>query len=344
MERQFQPPPPRAVERGRQILGTFNAPLEDVNLIDASLTPPLPRMARGFRLKEWQAVQLVNERWFAIVALFDAKVMALVQAKLFDRQTREVWKFERKVLPGAFENPRQVLDSTYAYRKPGCVVAFANRLKDGVIEVELEIPGDADRPPLVGRVVGRSTGTELHVGSFPFGRGRGAVSHKAMLSAEGQLTLGETPIVFDAASSALLLDHHKGYYPYVMEWDWVTAAGVVGGARVGLNLTRNASTDAARYNENCVWIDGAPLLLPAVTFTRVGGGTDEIWRAQDRAGRVDVRFHIEVDTRVDVNALIVRSKYRGPFGHVEGHVEPEGAERVTLDGMSAMAEEFYLRA
>lgn len=344
MERQFQPPPVRAVEHGKQILGTFNAPIEDVNLIDASLLPPLPRGARSFRLKEWQAVQLVTERWFGIVALFDAKVIALVQAKFYDRETRTKWQFERKVLHRSFRNPRQLLDSTCAYRKADCVVAFTNRLRDGLIELDLMLPGEGERPPIAGRVIGRSRGTELHVGSFPFGRGRGAVSHKAMLELEGDVRIGDERITYDPETSALLLDHHKGFYPYVMEWDWVTAAGVVDGTRVGLNLTRNASTDLERYNENCVWVGGTPFLLPAVRFSRRQEQGHEIWRARDDHGHVDVAFHIEMDGRLDVNALVVRSKYRGPFGHIHGFVHPPGAERVEFHGMNAMAEQFYLRA
>lgn len=342
MPRRFEAPPACIVDGGVQRLGTFDGPLVNVNLVDAPWTPPLPRSMRTLRLKEWQAVQLVNERWFAIVALFDAKLIALVQTKLYDRQTGRKYVFERKVLTGAFENTRQVLFSDSAYRRSGVTVAFANRLQEGYLDVELDLPEEGDRPRIAGRVRATLEPGALHVGSWPFGRGRGAVSHKGMFRAEGTLRVGEEDVRFEAPTGVAFLDHHKGTYPYEMRWDWVTTGGFDGRRRIGLNLTRNDSTDPVQYNENVLWLDGRPHLLPPVTFEREAGDP-EVWSVRDSVGRIDVRFIVEVDGRVDVNALVVRSKYRGPFGRFEGTVTTAEGEEVSLDGLFGMGEKFYLR-
>lgn len=342
MSRIFEPAPRRCVEHGVQLLGTYAAPLDDVNLIDAQWSPPLPKRLRGFRLKEWQAVQLINERWFAFVALFDAKLISLVQVKLYDRVERKKYVFEKKVLSGAFENPRQVRHSNSTYRGGGTTVGFENRLDDGYFDIDLDIAASAGRPSICGRVRAQLDPGSLHVASWPFGRGRGAVSHKGIFTATGELMVGDESVVFAAPSGVAFLDHHKGSYPYVMRWDWMTTGGVVDGRRIGLNLTRNASTDPERYNENVVWCDGTPHLLPPVTFERTAG-TPERWHARDAAGRVDVGFEVDVDGRVEVNALVIRSRYRGPFGRFSGSVALDDGSRVSLDGLFGMAEDFYLR-
>ena len=64
----------------------------------------------------------------------------------------------------------------------------------------------------------------------------------------GELRLGDELLSFRRDDSFVLMDDHKGYYPYVMRWDWVTGGGVdARGRRIGFNLTRNDSIDPARY-------------------------------------------------------------------------------------------------
>ena len=164
------------------------------------------------------------------------------------------------------------------------------------------------------------------------------------LAVVGELRLGDERLVFAEGDSYLLMDDHKGYYPWIMRWDWVTGGGVDDrGRRVGFNLTRNDSIDPARYNENCLWLDGKRHLLPPVRFARRPDRSPEIWEVRDEAGEVEVDFVIELDGYVRVNAVIVESRYRGPFGHVRGTLRGPGGERVGLDGMFGMGEDFYLR-
>jgi hypothetical protein len=137
----------------------------------------------------------------------------------------------------------------------------------------------------------------------------------------------------------LLMDDHKGYYPRIMRWDWVTGAGFdARGRRIAVNLTRNDSIDPDRYNENCVWVDGRIQLLPAVTFRRRPELVPEVWEIRDREGEVEVDFEIELDGYVRVNAVVIESRYRGPFGRLRGRVG-----ELELDGLFGMGEDFYLK-
>src|SRR5690606_18725034 len=115
------PPPMKAQDQalvtdGQFNFGRFDAPFASINPLDAQpYRVPLPAIARSFRLKEWQAFQFGDERYFANVALFNAKALALVQVKLFDRHTHTKHLFEKQVPPWAFRAPDQLLDSSMAY-------------------------------------------------------------------------------------------------------------------------------------------------------------------------------------------------------------------------------------
>lgn len=337
--------PARLVEEGRVRFGTCDGAIADVDLIDAQpWALPLPRVLRALRLKEWQAFQLGNARWFVAVALFDAKLLALAQVKVYDRERRTKHVFERKLPSWALRAPRNVIDSEMRWAGGGASLGFRNRLGEDRIELELAIPASGERPAIAGSIVLHAEGCEPQVVSIPFAPNRGMYSHKACLVPEGELRVGDEVVRFSASDGYALMDDHKGYYPYVMRWDWVTGGGMdAKGRRIGFNLTRNASIDPERFNENCVWIDGRRHLLPPVRFVRRRELQPEVWEVRDEAGEVAVEFVIEVDGDVRVNALVMESRYRGPFGRVQGHVRGPGGERIELDGMFGMGEDFYLR-
>lgn len=339
------PAPPRLVENGRFLFGVFDGPIADVNPLDAQpFGVPLPRALRAFRLKEWQAFQLVDDRVFVGLALFDAKALALAQVKVYDRRTGQKHTFERKLPTWSLQVASGLLDSETRTRGAGCTMSFRNRLREGRIDVELDIAPTGSFPGLRGSLAARTDGLDPLVVAIPFGDNRGMYSHKGPLVVEGELRLGGSPLVFEPASSVLLLDDHKGYYPWVMRWDWVTGAGRdAGGRRICFNLTRNQSIDPEAFHENCLWIDGRAHRLPAVTFDRTGYGAGDRWRVTDPRGLVDLAFTIQVEGRVDVNAVVVRSDYQGPFGTFAGTLRAEDGAEARVDGAFGMGERFLLR-
>lgn len=339
----FVAPPASLVEDGRQQLGRFDAPVARANLIDARYKH-LPRPLRWLRLKEWQALQIATPRLFANVALFDAKLMSLLQAKVYDRERGDKHVYERKLRPGAFRIADNVIDSTNRYQDRRGWLGFENRVGDGRIELSLELAATADAPRIAGQITVHTARGASQVVSLPFAGDVGMYSHKGMFPVEGTLTVGDDTHDLGRDGALGLLDDHKGYYPYVMQWDWVTSATHVDGRALGLNLTRNQCRDPDQFNENCAWIDDRIGRLPAVTFTREHPrAPGERWRIVDRDGRVDVTFTPTVPGDVAVNAVIVESRYRGPFGVLDGTVEPEGLGPVKIDGWFGMGEEFWLR-
>jgi len=115
------------------------------------------------------------------------------------------------------------------------------------------------------------------------------------------------------------------------------------GRLCGFNFTDNQVEDQESYNENCIWQDGKIQLLPPVKFAFNPADYLQPWTVRDTRGRVDLTFRPEVVRSVDVNALVIRSNYRAPFGAFSGRIRPEGGEEASVDGYFGMCENFYLR-
>ena len=339
----LEPAPTALVLDGEQQLGRFDGPIARTNLLDARYRG-WPRALRRWRLKEWQAFQIASPTLFVNLALFDAKLVSLVQVKIFDRARGVKHLHERTLRPGAFAVADQLLDSRTAYADRRGSLGFTNRLTEGRIELEVDVPARGTAPRIAGRMTVRCDRGAPQAVSLPFEGAGGMYSHKGMFPVEGELRVGETLHRFTAADTLALMDDHKGYYPYVMRWDWVTSAVHVGGRALGFNLTRNQCRDPGRYNENCAW-DGDQIgLLPAVSFVRERvGQPGERWLVRDADGRVDLVFTPTVAGDVRLNALVVESRYRGPFGAFTGRLVPDGLDPIDVDGWFGMGEDFYLR-
>lgn len=337
----FTPPPPSLVHAGELMLGHWTGPPARTNLLDASYRH-LPRPLRNLRLKEWQAVQVTSPGLFVNFALVDTKWVSLVQIKAYDRARGQKLLHERKLPPWSFAPTTTLLDSTLAYRDRTSGLTFTNRLARGRIVIDVDVAAHAGGPPMRGRLELATDRGAAQVVNLPFAHGS-IYSHKGLYPVTGALTIGDVTHPLDGAVG--ILDDHKGYYPYVMDTDWVTAmwVGDDGVAR-GFNLTRNQCVEPERWNENCVWVGDRLHRLPAVTFTRTDErAPGERWHVRDAHGQVDLVFAPTVAGDVKLNLGVIESRYRGPFGRCDGRLAPGDGPVVEVVDRFGMGEDFWLR-
>ncbi len=341
--------PVRLVQDGKAHFGRFDAPFEEANLRDLRFGR-LPPWLRRRRLKEWQAFQFGNDRYFFIAALFNAKTLALAQLKGFDSETGRHFHFEKRIPPWKLSLAQSLGDSVNTYESKDLDIVMHNRLRSG--EVELTIRADATsagdgaaKEPVHVKLRAQAASQTPEVVCLPLTNGGAMYSHKALMPATGVIEIAGDTIEMTEGNGHLVMDDHKGFYPYVMKWNWVTGAGRDGdGALVGFNLTQNQSADPDRYNENCLWLGGNKSQLGAVTFEREGVGKDaEVWRIRDRDGRVHVDFHLALNDDVRINAVILESRYRGPYGRFSGHIVDDDNNSIDVGCCLGMGEDFYLR-
>jgi hypothetical protein len=336
------------VDNGRFNLGSYAEPFTDINPLDARLKGLLGKIRwyKWMRLKEWQHFALVNRNYFVSLALFNAKILAFAQVCIHHRRNKSLLTFERKAPPWSITLPGPLFNSRVRYRGKGFSLSVHNLLAQGCHRIEFEIAPQLDTPGVRGRFCldQDMTLSQPMVVCMPLADGRAIYTHKFMSPLEGLLTLNGREESFEKNTSYGLIDIHKGYYPRIMKWHWATGGGLLGKKRIGFNLTDNQVEDQARFNENCIWIDGRLFLLPPVTFNFDPLDPMQPWRVQDREGMVDLTFTPSVIRLVDINLWAVANRYRAPLGNFSGTLKTQAGRIIAVRDFHGMCENMFLKA
>lgn len=347
MTRSVSPAPHSLVENGRFCLGTYNSPFRKVNPLDAKLGSPfsVPRFVKNLRLKEWQHFALANQDFYLSLALFNAKVLGLAQICLYSRKTGSVHFHERMALPHNFQVPMELWQAKASFNKANCRLEITNALEQGFHRIEFSV-ATKGLAELRGEFVCEHDlqKSQPIVVALPLGRRRAMYSHKNICHLEGELFVDGERHAFLRQESYGLADIHKGFYPFVMKWHWATGGGFNEKKQlVGFNLTDNQVADQESYNENCIWVDGTLHPLPPVSFRFDRSDLYRPWTVMDKHGLVQMTFVPEKIRTVDLNALLVKNRYRGPFGVFNGTLRTAGGEQHKIVDYYGMCEDFYLR-
>ena len=105
-----------------------------------------------------------------------------------------------------------------------------------------------------------------------------------------------------------VVDESAGYHARSTTWKWSAGVGTtVDGRSVGWNLVTGVHDDP-EASERTVWVDGEPRHVPPVDF------------ADDLSGVDGLSFREWAARTEDTNLLLLRSRYRQPFGEFGGEL------------------------
>jgi hypothetical protein len=347
LPRPILPAPPSLVSGGKFNFGTYSSQFKEVNPLkaDRPLGMWLPKPVLSFRLKEWQAFQLGNERWFLLAVLYNAKISALAQFIAYDKENKKKYIFE-KILPSwIVKVPDSIWQARQSYQDKNSFIEIVSQLARGRFYINVKISGLTTVPDIEGHFeMFHDEGlVEPIVVSIPFGSNRGVYSHKCLMTMQGSMTIGGEKTVFLRGNSFAIIDDHKGFYPYRMKYDWVTAAAYNTDKQlIGFNLTDNQSVDPEKYNENCLWVNGKLNLLPPVKFSRPNGDEGD-WQINDSYGKVNLTFKPVSMGEINMNFLVLKVRYRGPFGYCNGSITDSTGRTVEIKDYFGMGENKYIR-
>ncbi len=110
-----------------------------------------------------------------------------------------------------------------------------------------------------------------------------------------------------------VIDDTAAYYARHTHWQWSAGVGeTTEGRAVAWNLVAGVN-DPPHASERTVWLDGDPREVPPCAF------------AADLSAVGELRFHAEATRERHDNLLVLRSRYRQPFGTFSGRL-PGGIE------------------
>ena len=130
------------------------------------------------------------------------------------------------------------------------------------------------------------------------------------IKAEGTIALAGEPRTFEARA---MIDDTAAYYERHTSWRWSAGVGrAADGRALAWNLVAGVN-DPPHSSERTLWIDGEPREVGPCVF------------AEDLTSVDQLRFSAEAVRESDENLLLLRSRYRQPFGTFSGRF-PEGIE------------------
>jgi hypothetical protein len=326
--------PDRAVMDGQVQFGRYGRPFRDLNLLDAQCGVPRLCGLRGLRLKEWVHIAVAHQDWYLSLAVVDAGFLVTSWLHLFNRRSGKAFEHVRKLPPGRFRAPANVLDHFGKVETRGYRVSAHNHLEEQVHRFEIEVRAKRSLPAVAGTVLLHEdpARTQPLVALLPLGPNRPMFTHKSACPASGTLDIAGETVEFSPDRDVGLLDYHKAYYPRNTFWKWATFATIdATGNVLGVNLTHNVIDDDARYNENCIWHGDSLSLVGPARFD-IPRDPMQPWRIRTKDGAVDLELVPQGQRRERVNLLLARSIYDQPYGLYSGTlVDSEGRKHAVQD-------------
>jgi hypothetical protein len=330
-------PPFRLVNCGKAAFGTFNAPIPDINMIDAAKPcgPFMPDFMKRSRLTAWEAFEIAMDEGILVSAVYNmGGSFGFSICSWFDKSTKKVSTWINPA-PGMFAKVADnLIDSTTKLVTPFSSYVIENHFQNHTCTARCSTSN-----PISGKFAFDMSITGLSpasIVSIPFDTNKPLYSQKEFFKAEGTVTVGGKTFRTNERS-VVIIDDHKGFYPFFAHYDWVTSFGLteIKGKQqyIAFNLTANQSTDADRYNENILWLEGRAIALPPVAFTHEN---DRLWHAKDAFGQVDITFEIDEISLTKVEPVV---NYALTYGKIKGTIKDYDGTVYDFTGMDGIGED-----
>ncbi len=342
--------PNSIVEDGQVHFGTFDAPWQNINLLETHKPcgPRMPDFLIGSRLTEWEAFEVGMDEGALISAVYKIGAIRFSIFVWYDKAEDKVYSW-RNIASKKNVRVASQLVNDYCYCKTkkseykiendfmngkACAKGFTKG-KNGEFAIDIKFERLA---PLANGVMPLAKNKD---GSY-----RNALySEKDFFKATGYIDINGKRYATNERSVGII-DDHKGFYPFHAHYDWLTSMGklkIDGEEKYfAFNLTRNQSVDQPQYNENVIWLENESYPMPPVVFTHKDGKKKaKEWHVTDELGKglVDVTFTINQVFYMPIHALVIDCYYALPFGTLKGYITDTNGKKYQLDGMIGIGED-----
>ncbi len=358
-KRRSVPTPKDLVDQdGKVLFGTFDKEFETMELVRAKRPTKAPDFLNRLRLTLWEATEVNLKEGVLLSAVCDMGLFGKMLNVFYDKRSRKVYTWDTNLRSkDAVIAPNLINGSiSEAHTKKG-YVKYVNNFEVGKAHLSGKSTGkcfiDSKEHSNNESIEFDFQLERISLPSvvsipFPYSNNRTLYSQKDFFRARGRLVINGEEVLSDDTTTAII-DDHRGYYPRLSHYDWVTTMGVheEDGERkfLAFNLTRNQSIDQEKHNENLIFLEGKTSILPPVTFTRTVESADFLdkgyseWIVKDEHDMVNLKFKVYNLNAMILHAVVAKIDYYITFGELEGYIRDEDGKKYVLDGMMGMGED-----
>lgn len=317
---------------GKPKFGVYEGTIQNAELYGyAGLE--LPDFLKKFRHKRWRFQGIFSPKVIAGAAIVDIGYVGSVFAYAFDMETKKRVEYSAEV---PFARGVKMCDGCVkgeiSFEKDGNKMEMKYGMEGGAASLFVEAHSKGEYLLVDARFAERKETVVPHQVVFPTFNGSFAFTHKsAGMPTAGKIFVGAKAIFLDPANAFAEVDHTAGVHDRHWEWRWAALGCVAeSGARIGLNLVEPITDE--KINENAIWINGARVAAGRADFTFSRNDHNAPWRVKTVDGKIDLSFTPYGERSADVNALIIKSRFRQPVGVFNGVITgPDGGVHKLID-------------
>lgn len=341
------PTPKNIVEDGKFHFGTFDAPFENLNMLDCvkPCGKSMPKFMNKSRLTEWEAFEVHFDEGALISAVYKVGPMGFSIFVWYDNAENKIYSWRNLVPRKRAKVASQLVSDNCHCKTKHSEYTIENDFNNGRARAFGYSKGENGE---IAVDVAFERVSPLANGVMPLGKNKDGsfrnalYSEKDFFKASGTITLNGKVYTSNERSVGII-DDHKGFYPFHAHYDWLTAMETVEEngelKHFAFNLTRNQSVDQDRYNENVIWVDGESFPMPPVVFKHKDGKKKASeWHITDEQGLgiVDITFTLKQTFYMPIPLLCY---YALPFGTIKGYITDPNGKKYVVDGMLGIGED-----
>lgn len=315
--------------------GTFKTYFKNLNFKDHK-RPIFKRLINSQLLTEWQAVEVLTDDYFLLVAVLKFSVLNKSLFLLYDRNNDILHDFSssskflhKSHVSKSLENKNTSLRQTHTTS-----IEITNELEKN----KLYIKGYGHKKDISMLFdIDFDTVSEPSVFVFPMTNKHTVYTEKDFLSCNGTIQVNGQNHHLNRHSIGIL-DDHRGYYPLSSGYDWLACMGAIDYKhrllKFSLNLTDfYKNEDKEKYSENGYFLEGKFIHLGEVNFTRNGTS----WTIKDLEGKVDLTFTNKQESK-HIKKHIIKIDYLLSIGSITGTLTLYDGTVVRISNMFALGE------
>lgn len=287
-------------------------------------------------LTEWQAVEILGDDIFMIVAIYKFNLINKSLFLVYERETGNLIDFSSNTLfkHKAFVSKSLEKNCTSMRSTKSSLIEISNELEHGKIHIRGYATKKTQK---VEFDISFNVISDPSIFVFPMTKNNIVYTEKDLLQPKGHISLNGITHEISPHNIAVL-DDHRGYYPLSSGYDWLACMGYIDYnqklRKFSLNLTSfYKNTDKEAYSENGYFLDGEFIHLKNVAFSRNGN----TWKITDDNNSLDLTF-TDLKHVTQIKKHIVKIDYLFAVGSISGTVTLCDGTKITINDMFALGE------